>query len=312
MAMEQLGAGGMANEMKQFYDRKLLSVAVLDTVYMNYGVKRPIPPRGGKSIEFRRFEKIATSTSALTEGTPGSETNATVSAVTATISQYGQYARITDVLNTQSYDPIVAEYAEKFGMCGAESADIIVRNALSSATTIQYADTATVVGTSGAGAVGSGNYLDAPELLEMKRTLRRNGARPPYTCLIHPDNTKDLMEDPDIRDDFRYVSPEAIRSGKIGEWMGINFAETNNLRVRSSYGMSGADVYEVLMFGQEFYGVTELSTQTLRMYYQKPGGVSDPLEQYSTLGYKMALVAVLLNNDFGGLINCASSRSNSA
>jgi len=281
---------------------------------MNLGVKRPIPARGGKSIEFRRFERITVTAGSytLTEGTPPTETNATVSNVVATISQYGMYSRLTDLLNLQSYDPIIAEYSEKFGLAMAEGLDIVVRNVLSGATTIQYADTAHQVGTSGTGSVGSGNYLDAAELLEAKRTLRRNGARPPFKCLIHPDNTKDLMEDPDIRDDFRWASPEAIKTGNIGMWMGIDFIETNLLRLRSSYGMSGADTYEVLMFGNEYYGITELSAQSARMYVQKPGGVTDPLEQYSTLGWKAALAAKILNEDFGVLINCTSSRSNAA
>lgn len=291
-----------------------MSVAVKDTVFMNLGVKRPIPVRGGKSIEFRRFERITVTAGSytLTEGTPPTETNATVSQVVATISQYGMYSRLTDLLTLQSYDPIIAEYSEKFGLAMAEAVDIVVRNVLSGATTIQYADTAHQVGTSGTGSVGSGNYLDAAELLEAKRTLRRNGARPPFKCLIHPDNTKDLMEDPDIRDDFRWASPEAIKTGNIGMWMGIDFIETNLLRLRSSYGMSGADTYEVLMFGNEYYGITELSAQSARMYVQKPGGVTDPLEQYSTLGWKAALAVKILNEDFGVLVNCASSRSNAA
>ena len=314
MAMERLGAAGMTNEMKQFYDRKLLSVALTDTVFLKYGVKRPIPPRGGKSVEFRRFERITITAGSytLTEGTLPTETNATISNVAATISQYGMYSRITDVLNLQAFDPLIAEYTEKYGLAMAEALDVVVRNALSSATTIQYADNAHQVGTSGTGSVGSGNYLDAAELLEARRTLRRNGARPPYTCLIHPDNTKDLLEDPDIRDDFRWAIPEAIKSGQIGQWMGINFEENNNLRLRSSYGMSGADVYEVLMFGNEYYGVTELSAQSARIYVQKPGGVTDPLEQYSTLGWKAALATTILNENFGVLINVASSRSNAA
>ncbi len=324
MAMELLGGGGMANTMKQFYDKKLLSVAQLDTIYMNYGVKKPIPAKGGKSIEFRRFEKITVTAGSytLTEGTPPTETQATISAVSATISQYGMFAKISDVLETQAYDPLIAEYTEKFGMAAAEGCDIVVRNVLSGATTIQYADAAVRVGTSGVGAVGSGNYLDAAELLEMKRTLRRAGARPyagqDFVCLIHPDNTKDLFEDPDIVDSFQYAAERGeanpLFSGVIGRWMGVKFVETNNLRVRSSYGMSGADVYEVLMFGDEFFGVTELSAQAMRtiIHPRGTGGHTDPLEQYSTIGWKAALAAVILNNSFGGLINCASSRSNAA
>lgn len=316
MAMELLGVAGMTEEMKTFYDKKMLSVAQRDTVFLKHGVKRPIPPRGGKVIEFRRFEKIVVTSgsySMLTEGTHGAVTMATISAVTATVSQFGQWSQITDVLNLQSYDPILAEYADKYGIAMAESLDYIVRDTVcGAATTIQYAGAGTRVGTSGAGAVSSGAYFNEAEALEAKRTLRRNGARPPYTCFIHPDNTKDLMEDSDIRDDFRWGDYAAIKSGNIGQWMGINFIETNNLRIRSSYGMSGADIYEVLMIGNEFFGVSELSAQSAKLYYQKPGGVTDPLEQYSTVGWKASLGARILNQDFGVLVNCVSSRSNSA
>ena len=96
--------------------------------------------------------------------------------------------------------------------------------------------------------------------------------------------------------------------------MGIDFVETNNLRVRSSYGMSGADVYEIIMMGDEFYGVTELSALSARTIIHPlgTGGHTDPLEQYSTIGWKAALAAIVLNNSFGGIIYCASSRSNAA
>lgn len=319
MTVERLGVNGMTNEMKQFYDRKLLSVAELDLIFMNYGVKRPIPAGQGKSIEFRRFEKIDASVGSYTlvEGTMPTETQATISAVSATISQYGAYSKVSDLLEIQGYDPVIAEFTEKYGLQMREVLDGTVRNSLSSATTVQYADIAHQVGTSGTGAVGSGQYLTAAELMEFKRTLRRNGARTingAYICAIHPDNTKDLMEDPDIRDDFRWTDPSAIKEGKIGRWMGIDFVETNNLRIRSSYGMSGADTYEVLMFGQEFYGITELSALAARMiiHPRGSGGHTDPLEQYSTVGWKAALATAILNNDFGGIIYCASSRSNAA
>lgn len=311
-------------EIKQTYDRILLSTAELDTVFLKYGVKKPIPARGGKSIEFRRFEKflLPTGSYILTEGTAPTETNATVSRVTCTISQYGQFSRITDVLETQAFDPLIEEYVRKYGTAMAEGLDIVVRDVLSSATTLQYADSATVVATSGAGAVGSGNYLDAAELNEMKRTLRRAGARPSsegkFVCFIHPDNTKDLFEDPDIVDAFQHAAPRDVANpmftGVLGDWMGIRFVESNNLRVRSSYGMSGADVYEVIMIGDEAFGVSELSSMAARtiVHPRGSGGHTDPLEQYSTVGWKAALAACILNNTFMGLIYCASSRSNAA
>ena len=327
MAMELIGVAGMTPELKQFYDKKLLSVAETDAVFLQWGVKRPIPARGGKSVEFRRFERITITAGSytLTEGTPPAVTQGTISSVAGTISQYGQYTQITDLLETQGYDSIIAEWSEKYGLAMSEGLDIVVRNGLSSATTLQYSDTAIQVGTSGTGSVGSGNYLDAAELLEMDRTLRRNGARkyqtpngPRWMCFIHPDNKLDLMQDPDISDNFVNAMPPGpqnpVIAGVVGDWMGIRFVETNNLRLRTSYGMSGADIYEVIMMGQEFYGVTELSALQARMiiHPRGTGGHTDPLEQYSTIGWKAALATVILNNSFGGIIYCASSRSNSA
>jgi len=324
MATELIGAAGMTEELMQTYDRQLLSVAEQNLVFYNYGVKRPIPARGGKSIQFRRFEKITVTAGSytLTEGTPPSATNATVSKVEATISQYGQFSYLSDVLETQAYDPILGEFADKYGIAMAEGLDTVIRDIVDATTTIQYADTAARVGTSGAGAVGSGNYMDAAEVLEARRTLRRANAKPvvdnKFVCFIHPDNAKDLFSDPDIVEAFQYAQQRGgdnpMFTGVLGDWMGVRFVETTNLKVNSSYGMSGADVYEVVMLGAEAYGVSELSAMSARtiIHPRGSGGHSDPLEQYSTVGWKAALAACILNQDFLVSIMCASSRTNSA
>ncbi len=320
--LELIGAAGMTDELKTFYDKKLLSVAEKNLVWANYGLKRAIPPRGGKVIEWRRFEKIVAGTTALYEGTPPSSTQGTVSTVTATISQYGQYAALTDLLEVQSYDPILTEFVSKFGISAAETLDMVVRDVVDATTTIQYSDAATVVATSGAGAVGSGNYLDAAELLEARRTLRRADARPvvdnKYVCIIHPDNAKDLFEDPDIVESFIHAQDRGganpMSTGVLGDWMGIRFVESTNVQVISSYGMSGADIYEVVMLGAEAYGVTELSAFSLQsiIHPRGTGGHTDPLEQYSTVGWKAALTAKILNQAFLVKIYCASSRTPAA
>ncbi len=323
MAMELIGAAGMTAELKQFYDKKLLSVAIPNFVFMNYGEKRPIPARGGKSIEMRRFERITVTAGSytLTEGTAPTETQATVSTVTATISQYGQFSKITDLLNLQGYDPVIAEYTEKYGIAMAEGLDIVVRDVVDATTTIQYAGASARVGTSGVSdATGSGQYINAAEILEMLRTLKRANAKPAvdgkYVLFLHSDNTKDLFEDPDLVNAFQYAQERgrdnALFTGVLGDWMGVRFVETSNLNILASNGMSGADIYEVVMIGKEAYAVTELSAQNARLIVQPSGGVTDPLEQYSTIGWKAALAAVILNQNFLVKLYCTSSRSNAA
>ena len=323
MAMELIGAAGMTNTMKQTYDRLLLSVALENFVFMNYAHKRNIPAGGGKSIEFRRFEKITEGTHVLTEGTPPTETQATISSISATISQYGAFSKISDLLETQAFDPVIAEYMEKYGIHMSAVLDTVVRDIVSATTTVQYAGSKTEVGTSvAATAVGSGDYLDASELLEGRRTLRRANARPVaagrYVCIVHPDNVKDLFQDSDIVNAFQYAQTRGdvnpLFTGVLGDWMGIRFVETTNLLVRSSYGGSGADIYEVLLIGDEAYAVTELSALQARtiVHPRGSGGHTDPLEQYSTLGWKAALASCILNQEFLLKIYVASSRSTAA
>lgn len=324
MAIEQLGIAGMTNEMKQFYSRELLSVAIQNLAFYNYGAKKPIPARGGKSIEWRRFTKFTVTAGSytLTEGTPPTVTQGTVAAVSATISQYGAFMQLSDVLETQSYDPVIAEWTAKFAIMMSEGIDIVIRDIVDNTTTIQYAGAGTVTGTSGAGAVGSGSYLNAAELLEARRTLRRNSAKPvvdgKYILFCHPDNVKDLFQDPDIVSSFERANvPGAgnpMNTGVLGDWMGIRFVETENLNILASNGMSGADIYECVMCGAEAYGVTELSAQQAQMivHPRGTGGHTDPLEQYSTIGWKAALTAAILNQTFLTSIRCVSSRTNAA
>ena len=316
---------GIPNELKQYYSKKMLDVANTDLLYERFADKTGIPSREGKSVNWRRFERftITVGSYTLSEGTAPMAVNATINSVSATISQYGQHAQISDLLETQAIDPLLTQYAERFGEAMKEGRDVVVRAELSNITTIQYADTAHQVGTSGTGSVGSGNYLDSSEILEAKRTLRRNGAKPypglGFVCLIHPDNDKDLKEDPDIVDNLQYAGDRGASNPLISgedswKWAGVTFIVNNNLLLRTSYGMSGADTYEVVMFGQNLYGVTELSAQSasLIIHPRGTGGHIDPLDQKSTVGWKTAMAAKILNNNFGVLIHCASSRSNAS
>lgn len=317
MTVELIGANGMTVELKQTYDRQLLMVAQQNLVYMNYGMKKNIPARGGKSIEWRRFEKIAVATHVLTEGTAPASTQATVSNVAATISQYGAYSQLSDLLSTQAFDPVISEYSEKYGIHMAEVLDTVVRDTLVGGTNIQYASTATSIGN-----VGSGMYVNAAELREAKRTLARQNAKPVeggrFVCVVHPDNTKDLFADSDIVNAFEKAADRGpnnpLFSGELGDWMGIKFVESTNVRVSASLGLSGADVYSVLLFGKEAYGVTELDALQSRMIVHPmgSGGHTDPLEQYSTVGWKAALAAVILNQNFMVRIECNSSYKTAA
>ena len=317
MAIELIGAGGMVVELKQTYDRMLLTRALPSLVHANYGLKKNIPAKGGKSIEFRKMTAIPASTTALTEGTPPTATNATFTNVAATISQYGQYAQISDLLDTQAFDPVISEYVKNFGEAMGDSLDQVVRTILVAGTTVQWASTATTQNL-----VGSGMYINSAEIREAVSTLKRQNAKPvvdgKFVCVLHPDCSRDLFTDSNVVNAFQHAAPRAdnnpLFSGVLGDYMGVRFVETTNARIFSSLGLSGADVYACLFIGKEAYAVTELDALQARtvIHPRGSGGHTDPLEQYGTIGWKAALAAVILNQNYMVRLECNASRLTAA
>lgn len=319
MAIEQLGTAGLTQEARTTYDRALLERALPNLVHARPEFHRisPIPPRGGRVVNWRRLELVSATTTALTEGTPPADTQITVSAVNATVDQYGQVVKISDVAETQSIDPIVAEVVEMLGEVMGNSRDQVVRNTMTAGTTVQYASTA-----GSRGAVGSGMDLTFAEIREAVDTLERNDARKfpggVFHAIIHPDTKRDLFGDSDVIQSFQQGRERGLTNpmftGEIGQFYGVRFFESSNARIFGSAGLSGADVYATMIFGQEFMGLSEYSAQQARVYVtpRDTPDKTDPLRQYMTVGWKMSLAAARLNENFAVRIEHNTSRKRSA
>ena len=314
MAYELIGAGGLTVELKQYYSRVLLERAQPNLVWLRPGFGRMdgIPRAGGKSIEFRRFERPAASTSALTEGTPGAETNLTVSNVQATVSQYGAYVIYSDLVDTQTIDPVVRNYAQVFGEQMAISLDTIVRDVAVAGSTVQYASTA-----GSRGGVGSGDRMTYAEIREAVATLKKNDAVPVadnlYVGIIHPDTEYDMMADSDIITSLQNAGVRGtnnpIFQGDIGVFYKVDRIVTSLAKVHTSLGLSGADVYATQIFGKGYYGTVNLQAHPAQVIIKPVGsaGAADPLNQRGTVGWKAAIAAVRLNENFGVRIEHTSS-----
>ena len=320
MATELIGTAGLTNSMKQFYSRALLERALPMFVHLDYGRKDGIPRNGGKSIEWRRYERPTAATTALTEGTPPSATNVTVANVQATVSQYGAYDIFSDLVDLQNFDPFLAQETEVFSEQMADSLDIIVRNVITGGTTVQYASIATTRG--GPSGLASGMYLNYAEIREAVAQDRRQNTRPfpdgNFIGIYHPDTERDLMSDSDVIQSAQFAGARGdtnpMMKGEVGTFYGVKWVRTTNARIFSSAGRSGADVYATMVFGQGFYGVVDLSAMRPQVIVKQVGsaGADDPLNQYGTVGWKAAITAAILNQNFGVRVEHVSSQSNAA
>lgn len=280
----------LSPEMKTFYDKNLIRLAEPYLVHDRFGQEKPIPRGNGKTIEFRRFSKLPKALTPLTEGVAPDGQALNVTAITATVQQYGGYVKVTDLLQLTAIDPIITEATELIAQQAGRTLDTIVREVLNGGSQVQYAE----------GQVSSRAALTASHLLTVKavrmavRTLKGQDAPMidgSYIGIIHPDIAFDLMSDPKWEDWQKYTSPEHMYNNEIGRIAGVRFVESTEAKIFDGAGANGIDVYSTLIFGANAYGRTSIQGGGLETIIKSKEQAGGPLNQYSTIGYTQALAA---------------------
>lgn len=293
---------GLSPTMQTYYDKRLLEIAKPNLVHQQFGQKRPIPKNSGKVIQFRKFANLPTITTPLQEGVIPDGQNLSMTEITAQVEQYGGYVAVSDKLDLTAIDPIIDEAIDLLGMQAAESIDEVTREALVVGTNVQYAN-----GRLSRSAITSSDVLTVTEIKKAVRTLKRNLAQPfnvngkgYYIAIVHPDAVYDLMSDPLWIDVSKYAAAEQIFNGEIGKLFGVKFVETTKAKKFIGAGANGIDVYATLVFGQNAYGVIDVTgsggIKTI-VHDASSGGTSNPLNQYSTIGWKVEAYAAKILND---------------
>ena len=288
---------GLSAEMKTFYDMTLIDEAGPNLVHDQFGQKRPIPAGGGKTIEFRKFTPLAKALTPLQEGVTPEGKSLEVSTVTATVSQYGDYVTMSDLLELSSVDNVIVEALKILGRQGGATLDTVVRNVLHSGTNVTYCPKRNADGTETE--VTSRSDLDDTCALTVKviqqvvAKLRSQNAptvNGKYIAIIHPFAAYDLMRDPEWIDAHKYGQPENLYEGEIGEIAGVRFVQTTEAKIYEG------GVFGTLIFGDGAYGTTEITGGGLTTIVKQKGsaGTADPLDQRSSVGWKGLKTAELL------------------
>ena len=95
-----------------------------------------------------------------------------------------------------------------------------------------------------------------------------------------------------------------------GRLFGVRLVETTEAKIFEGTGADGADVASVIVLGQYAYGVTSLKGAKPRVIVKPAGsaGTADPLDQISTVGWKMdGFGAKLLQPEYAVRIECGFS-----
>ena len=315
VASGSMGAGtpntALSAEMKTFYDMTLIDEASANLVHDQFGQKRPIPAGGGKTIEFRKFSPLPKATTPISEGVTPDGKNLEVTAITATVEQYGDYIVQSDILELTALDNTILEATKLLGKQAGTTLDTVVRNVLQSGTNVTYCPKIAADGTETA--VSSRSALDATCKLtvdvvqQVVAKLRAQNAPTiggKYVAIIHPYVAYDLMRDPEWIDAHKYTNPTNLYEGEIGEIAGVRFVQTTEAKIYEN------GVFGSLFFGENAYGVTEITGGGLQTIVKQKGsaGTGDPLDQRSSVGWKAIKTAEILVQNYLVRVESCSPR----
>lgn len=224
-------------EMKEFYDMTLLDNAQANLVHDQFGQKKPIPKNGGKTISFRKFAPLNKALTPLTEGVTPAGNGLSVTEISATVAQYGDYIVQSDVLELTALDNTILEATKLLGQQAGLTLDTVTRNVLHSGTNVNYAskwsgETETAVTSRAALDKTSVIKVDTVRQVVAKlKSINAPKINGDYVAIIHPFAEYDLMSDKDWKDPKTYCDPKDLYEGEIGKIAGVRFVETSEAKI---------------------------------------------------------------------------------
>jgi len=301
-------------ENTSFYDRTLLTRAVPLCLHTKYAQIRDIPKQAGTdTIKFRRYGNLTAATTPLSEGITPVGSQLSVTDITATVQQYGDYITLTNVLEVTSEDPVLMEAAEVLGDQFADTVDQLARDIMAAGTGITYA--------AGAGtrvATVAGDKITDTLIKKVVRTMKNNKARMMtrmvdpdsgyatspipacYVAIVHPNTTYDLQGATGFKSVETYANKAQVMPGEVGALDKVRFVESTNAKVFTGEGAGGIDVYGTLFIAMDAVGISRISGEAVKNII-KPlgsGGTVDPLNQRATSGWIAWFVTKILNQDY--------------
>lgn len=296
---------------------RMLARGVPHLVLEKFAQTYVMPNKVTKVAKFRRYNALPLATTPLVEGVTPKGSKVTVTDVTATLVQYGDFVPFTDVIEDTHEDPFLMQISDVLGEQAAQTVETIRWNIFKAGTNVFYANG------SARGDVNTAVSLDLQR--KCTRALKRQNANyhtavvastpafrtepveASYIGLVHPDVENDIRNMSGFIPTKQYgtVTPWANEIGAVEDVRYLrstvftSFADAGGAKgaMISTTGTS-ADVYPILYLARDAVGIVPLKGKDslgVMIVNPKPAP-GDPLGQRGTAGWKTMTTAVILND----------------
>lgn len=282
-----------------------------------FAQQSPLGKNQTKVKKFKRFERLSPATTPLVEGvTPSGDTPVTTD-YEATLSQYGSFLPLTDVIADTGTDPVLAQYSEMIGEQAAETVEMVAYGIIKAGTNVAYAN--------GSARTDVNTTLTLNMQRKAVRSLERQlgrritkkisstpafnteNVRPAFIGLAHVDLRSTIEGLAGYKPVEDYGS-QPVYEGEIGAVGDVRYIISTviepwadgggNKGTMVSTSGTKADVYPVIYLAADAFGAVPLKgANAMTPMVLNPGKISDSdkLGQRGHVGWKTYFTALILN-----------------
>lgn len=308
---------GISQRTNVYAERQMLAYAKPVMVLEKLAVTKQMPKNKGVAIKFRRPKTFSAATTPLVEGVTPTSTQFGYDDVPATLKQYGQVVEITDVIEDTHEDPVLNDASMQCGENIGRTMEALNYGVVRGGTNVVYAngtqrtDVNTKISLNKQRAVT--RALKAQKAQKITRILSPSNnyatqaVEAAYVAVGHTDLEADIRDLVGFVPVAKYGTRSPISEYEIGSVEDVRYILTPDLEPWTNAGGtkgsmvgagSNADVYPIMFFGQDSWGVVALRGQgavepSIIPVSQKTK--EDPLGQRGLVGWKSWHTAVILN-----------------
>ncbi len=294
------------------YFNKLLLVRNKPRLIHGLFADRDVLPAGkGKSVTWRRYAQLATATAVITEGIPPTGKRLSKQDISATVSQYGDFVHITDVLEFTCENKILNVAVSELNDQMMRTEDELIRNVIvasASVTTATGGDvTATDLNETDIDAIANTlQNTDAHPVTPLIKASVGQGTTPilpSYWALMHTALNSDLRKVANFIGTNEYSSQSGVLEAERGAVNEVRFLSSSIAHkegsVTAAFPSSAGTYYYIPILARHAYGVVNLKKANAKLIIHPRGsaGAADPMDQLQTAAWKFMNVCRILNDN---------------